>query len=26
MGYEPKISVVKGVAEFTKWYLNFYQS
>ena len=26
MGYEPKISVVQGVAEFTKWYLNFYQS
>ncbi len=26
MGYEPKISVAQGVAEFTKWYLNFYQS
>ena len=26
MGYEPKTSVDQGVAEFTKWYLNFYQS
>ena len=26
MGYKPKISVAQGVAEFTKWYLNFYQS
>jgi len=26
MGYEPKTSVAQGVAEFTKWYLNFYQS
>ena len=26
MGYEPKISVAQGVAEFTNWYLNFYQS
>ena len=26
LGYEPKISVAQGVAEFTKWYLNFYQS
>jgi UDP-glucuronate 4-epimerase len=26
MGYEPKISVAQGVEEFTKWYLNFYQS
>jgi UDP-glucuronate 4-epimerase len=26
MGYEPKTSVAKGVAEFTKWYMNFYQS
>ncbi len=26
MGYEPKISVAQGVAEFTNWYVNFYQS
>jgi len=26
MGYNPKTSVAQGVAEFTKWYLNFYQS
>ena len=25
MGYEPKTSVAQGVAEFTKWYMNFYQ-
>lgn len=26
MGYKPKISVGQGVAEFTNWYKNFYQS
>jgi gamma-glutamyltranspeptidase len=25
-GYEPKTSVAQGVAEFTNWYMNFYQS
>jgi UDP-glucuronate 4-epimerase len=24
-GYEPKTSVAQGVAEFTNWYMNFYQ-
>jgi len=26
MGYDPKVSVAQGVEEFTKWYMNFYQS
>lgn len=25
LGYQPKTTVAQGVAEFTKWYLNFYK-